>query len=54
MKIEQTECSETLAYKLQMPVKHPEEIMQHPEQGESLKSRILPLVAVQSDTFAVS
>jgi hypothetical protein len=25
MKMEQTEGSETLAYKLQMPVKHPEE-----------------------------
>jgi hypothetical protein len=25
MKMEQTECSETLAYKIQMSVKHPEE-----------------------------
>ena len=35
-----TECSETSAYKIQMPGKYPEESMQHSEQGESLKSRI--------------
>jgi hypothetical protein len=28
-----------LAYKLKMPVNHPEESIQHSEQGESLKSR---------------
>jgi hypothetical protein len=33
-----TECSETLAFKLQTPVNHPEESIQH-EHGESLKSR---------------
>jgi hypothetical protein len=29
MKMEWTECSETLAFKLQMPVNHPEESIQH-------------------------
>jgi hypothetical protein len=40
MKMEQTECSETSAYKIQMPVNYPEESIQHSEHGESLKSRI--------------
>jgi hypothetical protein len=35
-----TECSETLAFKLQTPVNHPEESSQHSEHGKSLKSRI--------------
>jgi hypothetical protein len=39
MKMEQTECSETLAYKIQMPGNYPEESIQHSEHGESLKSR---------------
>jgi hypothetical protein len=39
MKMEQTECSETLAFKLQMPGNNPEESIQHSKQGESLKSR---------------
>jgi hypothetical protein len=39
MKVEQTECSETLAYKLQMPENYPEESIQHSEHGESMKSR---------------
>jgi hypothetical protein len=29
MKMEQTECSETLAYKIQMPGNYPEESTQH-------------------------
>jgi hypothetical protein len=40
MKMEQTECSETSAYKIQTPGSYPEENMQHTEHGESLKSRI--------------
>jgi hypothetical protein len=40
MKMEQTECSEKLAFKLQTPVNHPEESIQHSEHGESLKSRM--------------
>jgi hypothetical protein len=39
MKMEQTVCSETLAYKLQTLMNHPEESTQHSEHGESLKSR---------------
>ena len=41
MKMEQTECSKTLAYKIQTPENYPEESIQHSEHGESLKSRIL-------------
>jgi len=40
MKMEQTERSETSAYKIQMPVNHPKERKQHSEQGESLKSEM--------------
>jgi len=40
MKMEQTECSETSAYKIQTPGNYPEENIQHTEHGESLKSRI--------------
>ena len=36
---EQTECSETSAYKIQTPGNYPEENTQHTEHGESLKSR---------------
>jgi len=40
MKMEQTECSETSAYKIQTPGNYPEESIQHSEHGESLKSQI--------------
>jgi hypothetical protein len=39
MKMEQTECSETSAYKIQTPGNYAEENIQHTEHGESLKSR---------------
>ena len=39
MKMEQTEYSETSAYKIQTPGNYPEENIQHTEHGESLKSR---------------
>jgi len=41
MNMEQTECSETSAHKIQTPGNNPEESIQHLEHGESLKSRIL-------------
>ena len=41
--MEQTECSETSAYKIQTPRNYPEESIQHSEHGESLKSRIKKL-----------
>jgi hypothetical protein len=41
MKMEQTECSETSAYKLQTPENYPKESIQHTEHGKSLKSRII-------------
>jgi len=44
MKMEQTECSETSAYKIQIPGNYPEESIQHSEQDESLKSCIMLLV----------
>jgi len=40
MKMEQAECSETSAYKIQTPGNYPKEKTQHSEHGESLKSRI--------------
>jgi len=43
MKMEQTECSEMLAYKIQMPGNYPKESIQHSVDGESLKSRLGPL-----------
>jgi hypothetical protein len=39
--MEQIECSETSAYKIQTPGNHPEENIQHTEHGESLKSKII-------------
>ena len=52
MKIEQTECSETSAYKLQTPENYPEESVQHSEHSESLKSRIIILVHISDLTFS--
>jgi hypothetical protein len=40
MKMEDIECSETSAYKIQTPGNHPEENIQHAEHGESLKSKM--------------
>jgi len=37
-KMEQAECSEMSAYKIQTPGNYPEESIQHTEHGESLKS----------------
>jgi hypothetical protein len=44
MKMEQTECSETSAYKFQMLGNYPEESIQHSEHGEILKSSITKLL----------
>ena len=38
MKMEQTECSETSAYKIQTPRIYPEESIEHSEQDKILKS----------------
>ena len=35
MKMEQTDCSETSAYKIRTPGSHPKERIQHSEHGES-------------------
>jgi hypothetical protein len=45
MKMEQIECSEMSAYKIQTPGNHPEENIKHTEHGESLKSKILIILA---------
>jgi len=39
MKMEQTECSEISAYKIQKPGNYPGESIQYSEHGENLKSR---------------
>jgi hypothetical protein len=41
---DETECSETSAYKIQTPRNYPEESVQNSENGESLKSRKLSVV----------
>jgi hypothetical protein len=41
MKMEQTECSETLALKLQTLMNHPEESKQHSEHGVTNQSSVL-------------
>jgi hypothetical protein len=46
MKMEQTERSETLAYKIQTPGNDPEESIQHSEHSESLKSRKKEIVVL--------
>jgi len=38
MKVEQAECSETLAYKIQTPGKYTEESTQHSKYGESFNA----------------
>jgi hypothetical protein len=43
MKMEQKEFFVTSTYKIQTPDNHPEEIIQHSEQGKSLKSKNLKL-----------
>jgi hypothetical protein len=48
LKMEQTECSEMLAFKLHMPENHAEESEQHSEHDESLKSRIKQDVRYQT------
>jgi len=40
MKMEETDCSETLAYKIQTPGNYPKERIRFSEHGESLKSKI--------------
>jgi hypothetical protein len=41
VKVEQMECYETSAYKIQTPGNYPEESIQHSEHDESWKSRII-------------
>ena len=48
--MEQTQCSETLAYKTQTAGNYPEESIQHSEHGESLKS-INPFSIAKKDAI---
>jgi len=54
MKMEQTECSETSAYKIQTSGNYPEERIQHSEQGESLKLKIFITICVSPDSHYIS
>jgi len=54
MKMEQTVCSETSAYKIQTPRNYPLENIQHTEHGESLKSRVLHPLYLASAGIATS
>jgi hypothetical protein len=49
MKMEQTECSGTLAYKIQTRGNHPEGSIQYSKKGESFKLRIFLLCWKFSD-----
>jgi len=51
MKMKQTQYSETLAHKIQMPRNYPEESIQHSEHGESLKSFLDLSTAISSTTL---
>ena len=51
MKMEQTECSETSAYKIQTG-NYPKESIQHTEHGKSLKSRkVICYLSVQMNIY---
>ena len=52
MKIEQTERSETSAYKIQTSGNYPEESIQHSQHGESLKLRIFLFAEVCFDVVS--
>jgi hypothetical protein len=52
--MEQIECSETSAYKIQTPGNHPEENIQHTEHGESLKSKTICMFSVSLKYYAVA
>jgi hypothetical protein len=51
--MEQTECSEMSAYKIQKPGNYPEDSIQHSEHGKSLKSRIPFIVMCNGPTNAL-
>jgi len=51
MKMEQTECSETLAYKIQMLRNYPKDSIQHSEHRESLKSRIVMEICFSAQNY---
>jgi len=52
MKMEETERSETLEYKIQTPGHYPEERIQHSEHGKSLKPRRNFLFSVEGEVLS--
>jgi hypothetical protein len=54
MKIEETECSETSAYKIQTPANYPEESIKHSEHCESLIKRTYMLLKRAVDTVSTA
>jgi hypothetical protein len=48
--MEQTECSETLAFKLQTPGNNPEESIRRSKEGESLNQEYIKLFALTGDS----
>jgi hypothetical protein len=51
--MEQTECSEASAYKIQTPGNNPEESVQHLQRGESLKSNTQNLTKLSAKAVYV-
>jgi hypothetical protein len=45
------ECSESLAFELQMPVNHPEESIEHSEHCERVKTRIFTITLSLDTVF---
>ena len=57
MKMEQAECSETYAHKIQTPGYHPKERLKHPQHGEYLQSKtsliLCVLYAISTSLFLI-
>jgi hypothetical protein len=51
MKMEQTQCSEMSAHKIQKPGNYPDKSIQHSQHSESLKSRIHGVLLKISSTL---
>jgi hypothetical protein len=45
--MQQTVCSETSVYEIQTPGNYPEENIQHTENGEGLKSRLIEVTELK-------
>jgi hypothetical protein len=54
LKMEKTECSETSAYKIQMPGNYPEESIQHLDHSENFGDRLQSLFPQNAVYFVIS